>query len=97
MGWIVVHSHICWRSFFLCELHLTPRHIEIRSKKWTTISTRQTVDREEQHFDLAGQILPMLTGVLTIPYIVRGLGTDGYGILSIAMMLLGYFISSTSG
>jgi O-antigen/teichoic acid export membrane protein/glycosyltransferase involved in cell wall biosynthesis len=35
--------------------------------------------------------LPMLTGVLTIPYIVRGLGTDGYGILSIAMMLLGYF------
>src|SRR5258706_13215786 len=41
--------------------------------------------------NLAGQILPMLTGVLTIPYIVRGLGTDGYGILSIAMMLLGYF------
>src|SRR5260370_3429730 len=41
--------------------------------------------------NLAGQILPMLTGVLTIPCIVRGLGTDGYGILSIAMMLLGYF------
>ena len=41
--------------------------------------------------NLAGQILPMLTGVLTIPYIVRGLGTDGYGILSIALMLLGYF------
>jgi O-antigen/teichoic acid export membrane protein/glycosyltransferase involved in cell wall biosynthesis len=41
--------------------------------------------------NLAGQVLPMLTGVLTIPYIVRGLGTDGYGILSIAMMLLGYF------
>src|SRR5882762_7838050 len=41
--------------------------------------------------NLAGQVLPLLAGVLTIPYIVRGLGTDGYGILSIAMMLLGYF------
>jgi O-antigen/teichoic acid export membrane protein len=42
-------------------------------------------------FNLLGQILPMAVGVLTIPFIVRGLGTDQYGILSIAMMLLGYF------
>src|ERR1700704_300382 len=42
-------------------------------------------------FNLLGQILPMLVGVLTIPYIIRGLGTDGYGILSIAWMVLGYF------
>src|SRR5579864_2801400 len=42
-------------------------------------------------FNLVGQILPMLVGVLTIPYIVRGLGTAEYGILSIATMLLGYF------
>jgi O-antigen/teichoic acid export membrane protein len=41
--------------------------------------------------NLFGQILPMLVGVLTIPYIIRGLGTDGYGILSIAWMTLGYF------
>lgn len=33
----------------------------------------------------------MLVGVVTIPRIVRGLGTDGYGILSIAFMVLGYF------
>ena len=33
----------------------------------------------------------MAIGVVTIPFIVRGLGTDQYGILSIAMMLLGYF------
>src|SRR5260370_17817797 len=33
----------------------------------------------------------MAIGVLTIPYIVRGLGAAQYGILSIAMMLLGYF------
>src|ERR1700736_3857855 len=41
--------------------------------------------------NLLGQVLPMLVGVLTIPYIVRGLGTDAYGILSIAFMVLGYF------
>jgi O-antigen/teichoic acid export membrane protein len=42
-------------------------------------------------FNLAGQILPMAAGILTIPYIVRGLGAAQYGILSIAIMLLGYF------
>ena len=42
-------------------------------------------------FNLVGQVLPMLVGIVTIPYIVRGLGTDGYGILSIAYTVLGYF------
>ena len=42
-------------------------------------------------YNLLGQILPMLVGVFTIPYIVKGLGTNGYGILSIAYMVLGYF------
>jgi O-antigen/teichoic acid export membrane protein len=42
-------------------------------------------------FNLVGQVLPMLVGLLTIPYIVRGLGTEQYGIFSIATMLLGYF------
>jgi O-antigen/teichoic acid export membrane protein len=42
-------------------------------------------------FNLLGQILPMLVGIFTIPYIIKGLGSDGYGILSIAYMVLGYF------
>ncbi len=33
----------------------------------------------------------MVVGVITIPYIVKGLGESGYGILSIAFMVLGYF------
>ena len=33
----------------------------------------------------------MFVGIFTIPYIVRGLGTNGYGILSIAYLMLGYF------
>lgn len=41
--------------------------------------------------NLLGQVAPMLVGIFTIPYIVHGLGADGYGILSIALMVLGYF------
>ena len=33
----------------------------------------------------------MIVGVTTIPYIVKGIGTDGYGILSVAFLVLGYF------
>jgi O-antigen/teichoic acid export membrane protein len=42
-------------------------------------------------FNLLGQVLPMFVGVVTIPLIVRGLGTNGYGILAIAYTVLGYF------
>lgn len=41
--------------------------------------------------NLLGQVLPLLVGFLSIPYVVRGLGADGFGILSIAWMLLGTF------
>jgi O-antigen/teichoic acid export membrane protein len=52
---------------------------------------RRRVIAKNSIFNLLGQVLPMLVGLLTIPLIVRGLGTDGYGILSIAYMVLGYF------
>ena len=52
---------------------------------------RRRVIAKNSIFNLLGQVLPMLVGVLTIPLIVRGLGTNGYGILSIAYMVLGYF------
>jgi len=42
-------------------------------------------------FNLLGQVLPVPVVILTVPYIVKGLGTNGYGILSIAWMVLGYF------
>jgi len=41
--------------------------------------------------NLLGQVLPLVVGVITIPYIVTRLGTDRFGILSIAWMVLGYF------
>jgi len=39
--------------------------------------------------NLAGQILPIATALVTIPYLIRGLGTERFGILSICWVLLG--------
>jgi hypothetical protein len=41
--------------------------------------------------NLAGQVIPLLIGLATIPYIVRGLGTERFGVLAIAWVVLGYF------
>ena len=38
-----------------------------------------------------GQAVPLLVGVITIPFIIRGLGTERFGLLSLAWMVLGYF------
>lgn len=40
--------------------------------------------------NLAGQLLPMIVAVATMPYVIRGLGAERFGILSIAWALLGY-------
>jgi len=42
-------------------------------------------------FNLIGQAIPLLIGVLTIPYVVHGLGTDRFGLLSLAWVVMGYF------
>lgn len=38
-----------------------------------------------------GQGVPLLMAVITIPFIVRGLGTERFGLLSMAWVVLGYF------
>jgi len=38
-----------------------------------------------------GQAIPLVVGVITIPFIVRGLGTERFGLLSLAWVVLGYF------
>jgi len=42
-------------------------------------------------FNLAGQILPLLAGIALMPYIVRGLGPDRFGMLGITWVVFGYF------
>lgn len=38
-----------------------------------------------------GQVIPALVAVVTIPYIIHGLGVERFGILSLAWVVLGYF------
>jgi O-antigen/teichoic acid export membrane protein len=42
--------------------------------------------------NLSAQVVSILIGLATIPYIVRHLGPNGFGILSIAWMLFNYFL-----
>ena len=41
--------------------------------------------------NLIGQALPLIVGVVTIPLVVHGLGTERFGLLSLAWVILGYF------
>ncbi|MGD1154274.1 MAG: flippase [Terriglobia bacterium] len=42
--------------------------------------------------NVLGQAAPLVVALVTIPYIVRGLGEDGFGVLSLAWLLAGYFV-----
>src|SRR5712691_5942117 len=42
-------------------------------------------------FNLLGQGSPLLAALFAIPFLVDGLGTDRFGILTLAWMVIGYF------
>ena len=42
-------------------------------------------------WNLLGQLLPMAVGVVAIPPLVRSLGIDRFGVLSLAWIVIGYF------
>src|SRR5208282_735696 len=42
-------------------------------------------------YNLIGWMLPIVVNFLTIPYIVRSLGNDSYGVLMLATAVVGYF------
>jgi O-antigen/teichoic acid export membrane protein len=42
-------------------------------------------------WNLAGQVLPMAVGLFAIPRLIHALGTDRFGVLTIAWMVVGYF------
>ncbi len=41
--------------------------------------------------NLAGQAAPFLVGLIAIPFTVRGLGTDRFGVLGLVWLVVGYF------
>jgi O-antigen/teichoic acid export membrane protein len=54
-------------------------------KVTTTLLSRNTL------LNLTGQLVPLIVGVVSMPVIVRTLGTERFGILAIAWVVLGYF------
>ncbi len=42
-------------------------------------------------WSLSAQTIPAVAGVVTIPFIVRGLGVERFGVLTLAWMVIGYF------
>lgn len=42
-------------------------------------------------WNVLGQGLPLLVGFVAIPFLIHGLGTDRFGILTISWMVIGYF------
>ena len=42
-------------------------------------------------WNMLGLILPLLVGVIAMPYLIHGLGNARFGVLSIAWMVIGYF------
>lgn len=42
-------------------------------------------------WNLVGTVFPLFVGIFTIPYLIRELGVDRFGVLSIAWMVIGYF------
>src|SRR4051812_49446222 len=42
-------------------------------------------------WNLLSQVAPMAAAVFTVPVLIAGLGTDRFGVLTLAWMVLGYF------
>ena len=41
--------------------------------------------------NLIGLVLPFLVGIFTVPMLIKGLGVERFGILTLAWMFIGYF------
>ncbi|MEW5791482.1 MAG: flippase [Pseudomonadota bacterium] len=53
--------------------------------------TSGTLLARNAFFNFAGQGAPMLVAFFAIPLLIHGLGTDRFGILTLAWMVIGYF------
>ena len=42
-------------------------------------------------YNLIGQVVPLIAAFFSIPFLIDGLGTDRFGVLMLAWMVIGYF------
>jgi len=71
----------------LDSVDITPADLELTHVRLTSapLLVRNTV------WSLIGQIAPMLVALVAIPLLIRGLGVDRFGVLTLAWMVVGYF------
>jgi O-antigen/teichoic acid export membrane protein len=62
-----------------------------KAEKWNKVEIRGRLLVRNTLLNFIGQTVPLLVGVVTIPFIVRGLGTERFGLFSLALVVLGYF------
>ena len=56
-----------------------------------TVLTRGRLLGRNAIWNLLSQVAPLAVAVMTIPVLIRGLGTDRFGVLTLVWMVLGYF------
>lgn len=61
------------------------------SNKSTAVQISGSLLAKNTILNFIGQVAPLLVAVVTIPYIIKGLGVERFGILSLAWVVLGYF------
>ena len=42
-------------------------------------------------WNLGGQVAPLVVAIFAIPPLIKGLGTDRFGVLTLAWVVIGYF------
>ena len=73
------------------------RHVETQPAvgasrvRFVEQADRRAEASSQRSRNLIGMGTPMLVGIMTIPYLIRSLGTDRFGVLTLAWSLIGYF------
>ncbi len=42
-------------------------------------------------WNFLGQVVPLMAAIFSIPLLIKGLGTDRFGLLTLAWIVIGYF------
>src|SRR5207302_1596740 len=77
------------------------RQVEVRQELYLTLQREYEAARMQEVngrslaasalWSLAAQAIRAVVGVIAIPFIVRGLGVERFGVLTLAWMVIGYF------